>query len=359
MYKLNLDPKNIERLNHFKNSDYFLSTNSKSKSSYWKEHSKLLKSEVTKDKMVVSGDSGFYIPPENQPILEIFSKITKILKSPSKLIQRVKNRFFTLPKLFQYKTAFDLVLNHDVVTDPDLSPYRINHLLWKKENDLFLSSDAVKSDFENWSKRKISEHIYLHYYYFNILKSFLKGKKVKTVLEIGAGNGNLTSILFKNFPGISLILVDLPEMIPVSFSYLSSVFPDAKIILPNEIFKNGPKDYDILLLTTDQIKLIQDRSIDLVINCHSFQEMPNTQITNYFKLIERVIKKGGHFFTANRIEKIPVSDIAFTKEQSDLPNRFHLYPWNKNAKVLVNEVSRFSRLVQLDGIGIRLEITKP
>ncbi|TGL11600.1 putative sugar O-methyltransferase, partial [Leptospira levettii] len=191
MYKLNLDPKNIERLNHFKNSDYFLSTNSKSKSSYWKEHSKLLKSEVTKDKMVVSGDSGFYIPPENQPILEIFSKITKILKSPSKLIQRVKNRFFTLPKLFQYKTAFDLVLNHDVVTDPDLSPYRINHLLWKKENDLFLSSDVVKSDFENWSKRKISEHIYLHYYYFNILKSFLKGKKVKTVLEIGAGNGNL------------------------------------------------------------------------------------------------------------------------------------------------------------------------
>jgi hypothetical protein len=87
--------------------------------------------------------------------------------------------------------------------------------------------------------------------------------------------------------------------------------------------------------------------------------MPKLQITNYFKLIDRVIKKGGYFFTANRIEKIPVGDTAYVKEQDDLPNRFYLYPWRKKAKVLVDEVSRFSRLVQLDGIGIRLEITKP
>jgi putative sugar O-methyltransferase len=314
---------------------------------------------VKNNKIVVSGDSGFYIPPENQFLPVSFMKFLKYLKSPSQLFRKIERKFFSLPRLFSYKVAFELVLNHRLVSDPDLSPYRINHLQWKDNKDLFLDSNAVKLDFENWSKRKISDHIYLHYYYFNILKTYIKNKKIKNVMEIGAGNGNFASILFKNFPGISLILVDLPEMVPVSFSYLTSVFPNARIILPNEFSKNETKEYDILLLTTEQTKLINDSSLDLIINCHSFQEMPYREITNYFKLIDRVIRKGGHFFTANRIEKIPVGDRAYVTEQDDLPNRFHLYPWNKKAKVLVDEVSRFSRLVQLDGIGIRLEITKP
>ncbi|XDD52815.1 putative sugar O-methyltransferase [Leptospira sp. WS4.C2] len=359
MYSLELDKKNIDRLDLYKKSKYFLSQKSNSKSSYWKEHAGFLNAKVSKDKLVVSGDSGFYIPPEKKPFLNLINKFKQLITSPLILAHKIYNKFFKLPKLFSYKRAFDLVLNHDRVSDPDLSPFRINHLKWKNNRDLFLSSEAVRKDFEGWSKRKISEHIYLHYYYLNIIKDNLKGKKIKRILEIGAGNGNFPSILFHHIAGVSLILIDLPEMVPVSFSYLSTVFPKAKILLPHEIGDDLNQNYDILLLTTDQLHIVKSDSIDLSINCHSFQEMPNLQITKYFSFIERVLKKGGYFFTANRLEKIPVSDKAFTEEQPDLPNRFHLYPWKKNATVLVNEVSRFTRLVQLDGIGIRLEITKP
>ncbi len=359
MYNLNLNKINIHRLDTYKKSKLFTTDNTNSKSSYWKEHAGLLNAKVNNAKIVVSGDSGFYIPMEKKPIIHLFYKFNQLITSPVILAHKIFKKYFKLPKLFSYKRAFDLVLNHDIVADPDLSPYRINHLKWKNTKDLFLSSDAVRKDFEGWSKRKISEHIYLHYYYLNIIKDHLKGKKIKRILEIGAGNGNFPSILFHHIAGVSLILVDLPEMVPVSFSYLSSIFPKEKILLPHEIGDDQNQNFDILLLTTDQLNLVKSDSIDLSINCHSFQEMPNLQITKYFSFIERVLKKGGYFFTANRLEKIPVSDKAFTEEQPDLPNRFHLYPWKKNATVIVDEVSRFTRLVQLDGIGIRLEITKP
>jgi ubiquinone/menaquinone biosynthesis C-methylase UbiE len=185
------------------------------------------------------------------------------------------------------------------------------------------------------------------------------GKKINRVLEIGAGNGNFPSILFQHFQDASIILIDLPEMIPVSFSYLSSIYPKANILLPNDVEKEIPLNFDFLLLTTSQLNLIKSESIDLAINCHSFQEMPKTQIEEYFGLIERVLKKGSFFFTANRLEKLPVGNDSYTEEQADQPNRFFLYPWRKNAIVLVDEISRFTRLVQLDGIGIRMEITKP
>jgi len=260
--------------------------------------------------------------------------------------------------MYSYEKVFDLVINHASVSDPDLSPFRINHLKWKDNSDLFLSSKDVKRVYQSWSGRRMDEPIYLHYYYINIIKNYVKGIKVKRILEIGAGNGNFPSILFHHLPNVSIYLVDLPEMIPVCFSYLSTIYPNAKINLPHEAnYKN--QEFDIQFLTPSQLNLVKTDSIDLAINCHSFQEMPQPQIKEYFSFLKRILRKGGYFFTANRIEKIPVGKNAYTTEQLDLPNRFHLYPWNPKSKIIIDEVSRFSRLVQLDGIGIRLEITNP
>ena len=58
----------------------------------------------------------------------------------------------------------------------------------------------------------------------------------RVVLEIGAGNGNLMSILKSHASSTTTIIdIDLPETISHSVLYIASVFPSAKILMPNEV----------------------------------------------------------------------------------------------------------------------------
>jgi hypothetical protein len=100
---------------------------------------------------------------------------------------------------------------------------------------------------------------------------------------------------------------------------------------------------------------VPNGSVDLAINCHSFQEMTHDQIAIYFRFVQQACREDGLFFVANRVEKIPCDENAYSVEQADPPNRFSEYPWNEGNDVLLYEISRLSRLVQLDGVFIRLE----
>jgi hypothetical protein len=155
-------------------------------------------------------------------------------------------------------------------------------------------------------------------------------------------------------------MVDLPETIAVAFVFLARTFPNAAIVLPNE-FQEGATlpDADFAFLTPEQITHIPDDSIDLAVNCHSFQEMTPAQIEIYFNLIQRACRPGAYFFTANRVEKIPSAPDSHQRSQPDPPVRFAEFPWRQGNHVLVHEVSRILRLVQPDNVSMRLErITK-
>ena len=52
--------------------------------------------------------------------------------------------------------------------------------------------NAKKFPFDKFS---LNDHIIRSYYYINILNSYLDFTKELTVLEIGAGNGNLISLI--------------------------------------------------------------------------------------------------------------------------------------------------------------------
>ena len=49
---------------------------------------------------------------------------------------------------------------------------------------------------------------------------------------------------------------------------------------------------------------------------------------------------------------------SYKKETHELPNRFSDYPWNPANDVLIYEIFRLMRLVQLDNYFIRLEQVK-
>lgn len=200
------------------------------------------------------------------------------------------------------------------------------------------------------------------YYFYNILNGHIDLTRIRRMLEIGAGNGNLLSLLHKSTNNITIIDVDLPETLAHAILYISDLFPKARMLMPHEakgkIKSHSLDTVDFVFLTPKQIGMIEDSSVDLAINTHSFQEMTHKQIEEYFQLIQRCGKNDSYFFTSNRVEKMSSGPSAYDKETLEPPNRFSEYPWNPTNITLIFEICRLCRLCQLDNVYIRLEQIK-
>jgi putative sugar O-methyltransferase len=361
MHELKVETRVAQRLRAFMESKLFSGRFSVAKSSYWEYHAGQLHAEIGGGSVGVSGSgySGYYVPASASPLRRLMRRARLGIRQPSKitrwLFEQVKSRVGT-PRLLSYEKAFDAVMGEAEISVPIRSPFLIDHSKLVRCAKVFADFASLKKHYQAWSGYEASSNIIIHYYYQNILRGFVAGDRVRTVLEIGGGNGNFASILFADWAPVRVILIDLPETLAVSIPYLSNLFPEARLILPHEIPAGGlPDDFDLAFLTADQAGLLADDSVDLAINCHSFQEMRHEQITVYFKLVQRVCRESGCFFTANRVEKIPCGPDSLVVEQPDPPNRFADYPWEPGNEVLVYELSRLSRLIQLDPVAIRLE----
>jgi len=357
--ELKVDSEVAHRLQAFINSDLFVVKSHIAKSQYWNHFADLLRTTISNNSIGIEGISGFYVPKKISFLHRIPRNAWKFFFQPLKALKWAVRQFMAHSGhicLMSYEKAFDAVMSCAIVADEDLSPFRINHDKLAQNPKIFTNTASLKQHFMSWSGYEASDNIINHYYYLNILRGYIDERQLGTVLEIGAGNGNFPAILYHDWTPNKVILIDLPETLAIAIPYLSSLFPKAKLLMPNEIEAVGLSGiFDFAFLTVDQIEFLQDNSIDLAINCHSFQEMTHEQIEVYFKLIQRVCRESAFFFTANRVEKIPCGKDPFTVEQLDPPNRFAEYPWNLQNETLVYEISRLHRLVQLDNISIRLE----
>ena len=357
--KLKIGADISARLLAYINADIFRTRSVAAKSEYWKFYSDQLRANVSGNSVEVTGGSGFYVPQRSGIAKRTAQNVLRAIKQPERVAARVARALgaqFAVPRLMSYEKAFDAVMSSSDVSVPINSPFTINHRELAHHPKAFATVASVKRHYAKWSGYAASANIVNHYYYQNILRAFIDGGELETILEIGAGNGNFPSILYHDWAPVRVILIDLPETLAVSIPFLNSMFPEARIAMPNEIEVGGmPEDFDFAFLTVDQLEHLADSSVDLAINCHSFQEMTHEQIGTYFKLVQRVCRESGFFFTANRIEKIPCGPNAFAAEQIDPPNRMAEFPWNAQNKAVVHEISKLSRLVQLDAISIRLE----
>jgi putative sugar O-methyltransferase len=348
-----------DRLLAFMNSDVFSIQSGVAKTEYWRYFSDQLRTDVCGSSVQVAGRSGFYVPPPSSVFTRLAQKLARAARQPSLVgswIGRELARRFAVPRQMSYEKAFDAVMSAADVSEPVMSAYAVDHRRLALRPNVFANVASVAQHYQSWSGNKTTPSIIYHYYYQNILRGSIDAAQIRTILEIGPGNGNFPSILYHDWAPVRIVLIDLPETLAVSIPYLSSLFPSARIAMPNEIQAGGfPKEFDFAFLTVDQLAMLENDTIDLAINCHSFQEMTHAQIDIYFKLIQRVCRDSGWFFSANRVEKIPTGANAYSVEQPDPPNRMAEYPWNACNSVQVYEICRLSRLVQLDSLAMRLE----
>ncbi len=358
----NVDSDFIERYKSFLSSDEFSVSNTEVvKSDYWKFHAEAVNIDIIGNAIILDGKSGFYhsqISLKKDPLGYIKSRIARAVKDPTAL-KKYLARKFGLKKQnnMDFKKALDLVMNHDPLSDPDLSTYRINFLRMQDKDGIFKSYAEMERDYQREFKKDPNFHVVKSYYYYNILQYLTDLKNKQRIVEIGGGNGNLFSLLHKKIQGAQIIDIDLPETLAHAIPFIANTFPDAKILMPHEVksmdFEIG--DYDFIFMVPEQIKLLKKNSVDLVVNTHSFQEMTQQQIAKYFAMSYDILKKGGHFFVVNRVEKIPCNNCF--KVESDIPpNRFCEYPWDNNNKILAYEICKYDRLARaFDNVYLRLD----
>ncbi len=351
----------VKRFRKYLSSKEYKSIPTYSKSEYWEHQSDIIDIHISDNKITMKGKSGFYFPQRKDVKKRVKSKIAKLIKEPFSLIPFIKRKIGTQESVMgrlNYFDAFDKVMNQYPIADPTLSINRINYKKLKEKPGVIASIDDMRQKFFANDKYELGPHIVKAYYYYCILYGYIDLTQTKTILEIGGGNGNLSSLLYSSINNCTIVSVDLPETLCFSIVFIVNLFPEARILLPNEEKLFDFNHYDFVFLTTEQTHLIKDNSIDLAINIDSFQEMTHKQIEVYFQLIQRCCNNNSYFFTSNRVEKIPCIPGDYQKETSEPPNRFSDYPWNPANDVLIYEINKLMRLVQLDNTYIRLEQVK-
>jgi putative sugar O-methyltransferase len=151
--------------------------------------------------------------------------------------------------------------------------------------------------------KRISQDISNSYMEYSYVRHALKNdfSNVKTIVEIGGGYGRLGYLfhLLHQEEGVKIVLVDIPPALLVAQWYLRSVFPEARIMGYRNFTRFSEIEQDfksssICFLLPHQLELLQEGTIDLLINVSSLQEMSRKQINHYYDLID---KNTRYFYT--------------------------------------------------------------
>ena len=185
-----------------------------------------------------------------------------------------------------------------------------------ENNKFFLNFDDLYHVYSAWQLKRI----------FNYL-----GQIPQTILEIGAGYGNLAYKLKTIFQKTRYIIIDLPEVLLIQHYYLETNNPQLKVI--NLLGESNPKidvenyDFDILLIPFNKFDFIKNINFQLAINTRSFGEMPKEVMRNYIRWIEKNININGLLYNTNR--------YVFTKSKDK--NKIRDYPYDNFWEMIISQ----------------------
>jgi hypothetical protein len=73
------------------------------------------------------------------------------------------------------------------------------------------------------------------YYAARILEKMQSSEKIKTIVEVGGGFGNLAYIFKNMLPDATLVLFDLPELLVIQYLYLTLALPDVPVTIHHDL----------------------------------------------------------------------------------------------------------------------------
>jgi hypothetical protein len=123
---------------------------------------------------------------------------------------------------------------------------------------------------------------------------------LKTVLEIGAGHGNLARIMRLFYPELTYYIVDVADSLYCSYIFLASHFPDRRLLfVTNEDQLQESADHDFVFVPAEMATGLRGKTIDLVMNTCSLGEMSQKTVDGYMRFIndDATVR---YFYSVNR-----------------------------------------------------------
>lgn len=173
------------------------------------------------------------------------------------------------------------------------------------------------------------------------------GEQTKnSILEIGGGYGGLAHHLSNILDKVTYVIVDLPETLLFSASYLALHNPNKKIYLYDSsdiaevVESDNLRSNDIILIPNYQLESLANWQFELAINMISFQEMNAPQVNDYLDFIRE--RCTGVLYSWNIDSHVKNSGLPSMAEM--LAGRFDFLEVGQPAK----ELSKKRRIV--DGL---------
>ena len=151
-----------------------------------------------------------------------------------------------------------------------------------------------------------------------------------SVLEIGAGYGALAREVLLTNNKMKYVIIDLPESLMCSYSYLKLEFPEKSHIMLTEM-EDLNNEFDILYVPVTRLNLFEESKIitdfDLFINTESLGEMVSSVVEKYYNLITNILNVKSVFWL-NRFMNKGTSNgerdnICIIK----IPQKWHIKHW--------------------------------
>jgi putative sugar O-methyltransferase len=151
--------------------------------------------------------------------------------------------------------------------------------------------------------------------------------KARTVLELGAGYGRTAYRLLSLHPHLAYVVIDIPPALYVAQEYLPHQFPDKPAVpfsrtRERDEVKDAISNKALIFLTPDQLKLLDDRSIDLWIAIDNLQEMTMRQVSAYLDQIHRVARS--LYFTYRPGTQMPFDEHTHDVRRWPIPATWKL-----------------------------------
>ena len=170
----------------------------------------------------------------------------------------------------------------------------------------------------------------------HIIKKNIGIHNIKSITELGAGIGLLSSCFMKLDKNIKYLIIDIPPASFISEYYLKNLdfkvfgyreIKNKKEIKLDEIFK----DYQVCCIPSYRLDLLKDYNFDLFINIHSFQEIEKQASLNYINAIKNQTKYiyldnqiYGHFKASNKGKLGVLSPTTKLDLENELKKNFNI-----------------------------------
>lgn len=134
-----------------------------------------------------------------------------------------------------------------------------------------------------------SDFLYRLCIHQHVAKTIPQLSECATLMEIGAGLGQLARTFRLFSPRVTQLIVDLPETLIFSYAFLRANFPDLGHFYctsAHDISKISEQLGGFVYIPFKLAKHIQGIKIDVAMNTHSFGEMPIPVTQAYFDIIQ-------------------------------------------------------------------------